>query len=69
MLFRSAIVDLEVSFGSMELYIPRTWKVVTNLDNSFGGCKEHGTCDMSNDDNILMINGDVSFGGLELYYI
>lgn len=64
-----AVVNLEVSFGSMELYIPKTWKVVTKLDNSFGGCKEHGNCDMSNEQNVLMINGEVSFGGLEIYYI
>ena len=63
-----AIVDLEVSFGSMELYIPKTWKVVMNLDNSFGGCKEHGSCSMD-DENVLMIYGEVSFGGLEIYYI
>lgn len=64
-----AIVNLEISFGSMQLYIPKSWKVVMNLDTSFGGCKEHGSCNAGNEENILMINGEVSFGGLEIYYI
>lgn len=63
-----AAVNLEVSFGAMKLYIPKTWKVVMNLDNAFGGCKESGTCSGS-DENTLMINGEVSFSGLEIYYI
>lgn len=63
-----AAVNLEVSFGAMKLYIPKSWKVVMNLDNAFGGCKEHGTCSGS-DENTLMINGEVSFSGLEIYYI
>lgn len=64
-----AIVDIDVSFGSMELYIPKTWKVVMNLDTSFGGCKEHGSSNKSSEENMLMITGDVSFAGLEIYYI
>lgn len=63
-----AMVDVDVSFGDMKLYIPKSWKVVMNLDNAFGGCKEHGTCSQS-EENVLMLNGDVSFGALEIYYI
>ncbi len=63
-----AAVNLEVSFGDMKLYIPKSWKVVMNLDNAFGGCKEYGTCSAS-DENTLMINGEVAFGGLAIYYI
>lgn len=62
------VVNLETSFGEMKLYIPKSWKVVTNLDCAFGGFKEHGTCSGS-DENILMISGEVSFGGLDIYYI
>lgn len=64
-----AAVNVEVSFGNMELYIPRDWKVVLNMDNSFGGCKEHGKCNAGSEENVLMINGEVSFGGLEIHYI
>lgn len=63
-----ALVNVEVSFGDIKLYIPKTWKVIMNLDNAFGGCKEHGNCSQS-DENVLLLNGEVSFGALEIYYI
>lgn len=65
----SALVNVEVSFGDMKLYIPKTWKVVMNLDNSFGGCKEYGSCAANSEENVLMLSGEVSFGALEIYYI
>lgn len=64
-----ALADVEVSFGNLQLYVPKEWKVVQNLDTAFGGCKEHGKCNQNSDENILMVTGEVSFSGLEIFYI
>lgn len=64
-----AVVNVEVSFGGLQLYVPKTWKVLLNLDTAFGGCKEYGSCDRNSEENVLMIAGDVSFSGVEIHYI
>lgn len=61
-------VDVEVSFGTTELYIPASWHVVCNVSSSFGGVNEHGRPALASED-VLTITGDVSFGSLEIHYI
>lgn len=63
-----ANVVVDCSFGNMELYVPANWKVVTNIDSSFGGAEESGNCD-PNGENTLFLKGEVSFGHLMIHYI
>ncbi len=64
----TANVHVECSFGSTVLYIPSDWKVVHNTKNAFGGTDEKGHCN-PNGENVLYINGDISFGALEIRYL
>ena len=61
-------VDVEVSFGTTELYIPASWHVICNVSSSFGGVNEHGRPSPASEE-VLTITGDVSFGSLEIHYI
>lgn len=61
-------VDVEVSFGTTELYIPASWHVICNVSSSFGGVNEHGRPSPASEE-VLTITGGVSFGSLEIHYI
>lgn len=63
-----ADVTVECSFGNMELYVPAGWKVVINIDNSFGGAEESGYGD-PNGENVLFVKGDVSFGHMIIHHV
>lgn len=64
----SADINIEVSFGNMVLYIPRTWQVECYVHCSFGDIKEQNK-NVSQGSPVLRIYGDVSFGGAEIIYI
>ncbi len=64
---KQATVKVDCSFGSTVLHVPADWKVVLNVETSFGGADEHGHCNPSGE-NVLYVTGDVSFGNLEIRY-
>lgn len=60
-------IDIECSCGGVELFIPADWKVITKCSAFFGGCEDKrwqgaGT----NRESVLVIRGNISFGGLEI---
>ncbi len=61
--------DIDVSFGDVKLYVPRTWRVKNNVRLGLAGVKEFGTCQAVESGNCLYIEGNASFGGIEIYYI
>ena len=63
-----AAVKLDVSFGGVELYIPRSWQVVNHLSAAFGGVDEKGRCQPDGTVS-LVLNGKVSFAGVTIIYI
>lgn len=64
----SAQVHVEASFGEVKLNVPAAWRVVINIDNSFGGVDEEGHCN-PNGENVLYVSGEVSFGHLKIVYM
>ncbi len=64
----SARVRVESSFGGMELYVPASWDVKLNVDTGFGAAEENGIRKPA-DGNVLYIDGEIWFGGLEVHYI
>lgn len=63
-----ATVQMDVSFAGVELYIPRGWKVINNVDASFGGIDEKNRNDAASTPTLNLI-GKVSFSGVEIIYI
>lgn len=64
----SATIDLDVSFGGVELYIPKHWAVINQTDTAFGGIDEKNRCE-STGSPVVTITGDVSFSGVTIIYI
>lgn len=64
----NALLDVDVSFGSFELLVPRCIRVNMNEDKAFGSITVRGT---PSDDATekLYLKGDVSFGNMTVRYI
>ena len=69
-----AEVKVDVSFGSMELYVPANWLVVDNVSSSFSHASQDGIPRPGKEEGtdgvpVLSLTGDVSFGTLEIHYL
>lgn len=65
----SATVQVDVSFGSITLFVPRSWNIQVNAKTSFGSVDEKGSRAIVENSPILYINGNISFGNLEIVYV
>lgn len=63
-----ADINLDVSFSGVELYIPKTWKIIDQTDSAFGAMSEKNRGGDSNL-TVVTIRGKISFGGVEIIYI
>lgn len=60
-------IDLDCNWGGVELYIPSEWKVVFKCNSFFGGYEDKCWQNANiNQELILVIRGNISFGGLEI---
>ncbi len=63
-----AEIHLEVSFSGVELYIPRTWKIINNVNVSLGGIEEKNYRGDEGDIPVVL-TGNVSLSGVEIIYV
>ncbi len=61
----NCLVKVDISFGSLVLYVPEDVTIVKSLDNSFGSTSEHGS-NPSDGKSTMYIKGDVSFGNVDI---
>lgn len=64
----SAEILVSNSFGQLELYIPREWEVIQKI-NVFAGEVTQKQNNPGIGEKKLIINGNVSFGEIELIYV
>ena len=65
-----AAVDLNCSFGAIQLYVPKDWSIIDRINCSLGGVDIDKIFNNSPDNNkILTLTGNVSFGGIEVRHI
>ena len=65
-----AEVNVDVSFGKLELYLPRDWRVQDQVHTSAASVTNTPRFNaMSADTPLLVVKGRVSFGNLEIRYI
>lgn len=65
-----AEIHVECSFGSVQLYIPKEWRVTDQMETSFGSVE----CDVpravpQEGAPRLTLVGEVSFGSIQIHYI
>lgn len=61
-------ICVHVSFGSLELYIPREWNVIQN-GNVFAGSINEKNRNSSDGVPVVQLVGDVSFGAVTIIYV
>ena len=60
-------IDLDCSWGGVEIYVPSDWTVVFKCNAFFGGCDDKRWQNGNiNKESVLVIRGTLSFGGLEV---
>lgn len=64
----NSLIDAEISFGSLEIFLPRSIHLQISSDKAFGSIRVNGGSDANAPYTILM-DGDVSFGSLTIRYI
>lgn len=62
-----AYIDLDISYSGVELYFPKNWKVVNNVNVSLAGIDEKNRNNVTEKEVIL--TGKVSLAGVEIKYI
>ncbi len=62
------VVYIDASFSGIELFVPRNWEIISNLDATFGGIKERNKSE-GEKVNTLVLQGEVTFGEVEVIYI
>lgn len=67
---QGAEIFVDCSFGSISLYVPKSWRVIDKLNVSLGGV-ENNTHFATRDENAptLTLTGNVHLGGIEIKYI
>ena len=65
----SSSIDLNLKFGEINLYVPKNWRLDCNVSKSFGDIREQGHCNLNEGAKVLILNGDVSFGDLNIIYV
>jgi predicted membrane protein len=60
-------IDIDASFGGVELLVPEHWNLFVKSDNSFGGLEDRRHLAQEIDyEHKLIIRGDISFSGVEI---
>jgi len=63
-----ADIYIDVSFGDVKLFIPKSWKVVNHV-NVFLGDIDEKNPNLGADSPVVTINGNISFGDAKIIYV
>jgi len=64
----NAVINLDISFAGVELFIPKTWNVINKANVSFGAIEEK-TRNQTDGSPVVTLTGEVSFSGVTIYYV
>ncbi len=63
----NAKLDVDVSFGTFDLIVPKTIRLYVKSDKAFGAIQMNGEPNPNTSES-LVVNGDVSFGNMNIFY-
>jgi len=63
-----ADIDLDISFGGVEMYVPKEWMIENNI-NAFAGGVEEKNRHNPNGDIRVKLTGNVNFAGITIIYV
>ena len=60
-------IDVECTFGGIEIYLPAEWNLQSQVNTVIGGCddKRYHSSAETDQEHVLIIRGKVTFGGIE----
>ena len=64
-----AEIHLELSFSGAELYIPKHWRLIDDLNRSATGIEEKNRSQPTADSPVVTLTGSSKFSGIEIVYI
>lgn len=64
-----AEIYIESSFGAVELFIPKEWKIINKVNVSFGAIEEKNTKNSGMEEKKVYLTGALSFGAVEILYV
>ncbi|WP_334330470.1 LiaF transmembrane domain-containing protein [Companilactobacillus sp. HBUAS59699] len=66
----TATINVGVSLGGVELYVPKNWNIVKQIDdNNMSGITEEGIPEVTADSPTVTVHGYSSLAGLKICYI
>ncbi|MFD1418846.1 LiaF transmembrane domain-containing protein [Companilactobacillus keshanensis] len=66
----TAVINVNVSLGGVDLYVPKNWNIVKEIDdNSMSGLIEEGNPEITEDSPTVTVHGYISLSGLKITYI
>lgn len=65
---KTATINLNVSFGGVDIYVPKNWEIEQAANAMLGGIDITGMPD-SITDSTVTITGNVRFGGVTIHYV
>lgn len=63
-----AVVNVRLIFSGLDLYFPKNWDVIDNLNCIFGGVERKGSVSEKAEKK-LILNGSGSYSGVSIHYI
>lgn len=64
-----AKINVYASFGGIEIYIPKEWKVINDISCTFGTSEEKGLKGYGNSENTLTLTGVAKFSGISIFRV
>ena len=65
----TAAINVNVSLGGVELYVPKEWNISKEMENNMANIDEIGTPVIDHESPIVHVRGLVSLGSLKITYI
>lgn len=65
---RTANINLNVSFGGVDIYVPKNWEIDRTASATIGGIDIQGAPDSVTDATVTL-TGNVRFGGVTIHYV
>ncbi len=65
------VLNISCIMGGCTLFVPKNWKVISNITSVFGGFDDKRyfiPASEENQEGLLILKGSVVFGGCEVYY-
>ena len=60
----NGVLNVENNLGGMVIYVPRQWRIQSNIDNSLGSVNVSNDAGCGEDAPVLTVNGENSLGGI-----